>query len=148
MTTESYIRDPRFEPHGAAICDGVTSTWHSPKQLKELFEAWSAQPEPVCLIAHHAHFDGLITSHHFSFCPTQWVCTLSMGRVVFDSGLKLGVGSLAERFGLEPKTVPYDQMKGKHWDQMSSGLQTQVAAGGCHDAMLTHQSAHYMINGG
>ena len=148
MTTEEYIRDPRFEPHGAALCDGKTSEWYDPEQLKELFEAWGSQAESICLIAHHAQFDGLITSHHFSFCPMQWVCTLSMGRVVFDSGLKLGLGSLAERFGLQPKTVPYDQMKGKHWNEMSPALQASVSAGGCHDAMLTHQIAGYMIAGG
>ena len=147
LTTEEYIRDPRFEAHGAAICDGETSTWLTTRELKEQFEIWSTQHTQVCLIAHHAHFDGLITSHHFSYCPAQWVCTLSMGRVVFDSGLKLGLGDLAERFGLSPKTVPYQEMKGKRWGQMSSTLQKSIAGSACHDASLTHTIAGYMLAG-
>lgn len=151
LTTEEYVRDPRFEAHGAAVhAQGIggqmLTAWFSPRELKETLEAWSAPGhEPVAMICHHAHFDGLILSHHFDYRPDFWIDTLSMGRVLFDQSTSLSLESLASHFGLQPKSVPYQEMKGRHWDAMDSALQQRVAAGGCHDAVLTRQLADYMM---
>lgn len=151
LTTEAYVRDPRFEAHGAAIhAQGIggqmLSAWFSPRELKETLEAWSAPGhEPVAMICHHAHFDGLILSHHFDYRPDFWLDTLSMGRVCFGMDKRLGLEALASRFSLQPKSVPYNEMRGKRWHEMTPELQQRVAAGGCHDTVLTRQIADYMM---
>lgn len=152
LTTEEYVRDPRFEVHGAAVVGEGRREWLNPKQLKETFEAWSQHSrsggEPIAVIAQHAHFDGLIANIHFDFRPDVWLCTLSMGRVLFGSGLKLGLEYLAEYFGLAPKSVPYDLFKGKHWGELTAWEQSAVAEGSIHDAELARDIAIFMIRGG
>lgn len=146
MTTESYVRDPRFEVHGAAVRDAFGTRWESPEGVKELCEAWSERDD-ICLLAHHAHFDGLILSHVFDYRPNAWLDTLSMGRVIFEPSARLGLEFLAEKFGLKPKSVPYDLFKGKHWHELDTWAQSAVAAGACHDADLTAEIAGYMLGG-
>jgi DNA polymerase len=151
MTMEAYIRDERFDAHGAAIYNGKTAVWLSPRELKEQCEVWRACQRsglPLALLAHHAHFDGLILSHHFDFCPDIWLDTLSMARVVFDSGVKNGLDDLATRLGLAPKSVPYELFKGKHWHELDPTVQNMVASGCEHDCVLTWDAFHIMMRGG
>jgi DNA polymerase len=149
MTTEEYIRDPRFEAHGAGIRwpDG-RKEWLSSTCLKEQCESWSSEQSQIALLCHHAHFDGLISSHHFGYCPTLWLDTLSMGRVCFDGTISLALDSLATRFGFPSKSVPYQEFKGKHWHEMSPDLQRRLADGCLHDCELTWQCAAAMLSGG
>lgn len=151
LTTEEYIRSNYFEAHGAAVLEQSDCTWESPKGLQERCEVWKSRQalgEQLIFLAHHAHFDGLILSHHFDFYPDFWMCTLSMGRVVFDSGVKLSLEDLASRLGLAPKSVPYDKFKGLHWHQLSNEVQQEVATGACHDARLTFAAMQRMMTGG
>ena len=149
-TTEEYIRDPRFEPLGAAVLMDGACAWHSPRELKELLEVLeeSRRAQPIAALAHHAHFDGLILSHHFSFKPDIWLDTLSMARVCFDSGVRNGLDDIAARLGLAPKSVPYDLFKGKHWHELEPQVQQAVAQGACHDCRLTHDIFNIMMRGG
>ena len=45
MTTEAYIRDPRFEPHGAAIkwCQDDSAQWYDEREFRYILkeEDWS-----------------------------------------------------------------------------------------------------------
>jgi hypothetical protein len=151
MTTEEYVRGERFEAHGAAVVGPGIRKWMVPEELKEQLETWSLHSkgggEPIALCAHHAQFDGLILDHHFDYRPDAWLCTLSMGRMVFGSGLRLGLDHLAEYFGLSPKTVPYSIFEGKHWHELSPAEQTAVAEGAIHDCELTLQACFHMLNG-
>lgn len=151
LTTEEYTRSDCFEMHGWAVVGDGMRVWMTPEQMMEQCEAWQMQSanggEPIALVAHHANFDGLVLNHHLGYRPDVWLCTLSMGRVIFGSGLRLGLGSLAEHFGLAPKSVPYDLFKGKHWHELPQDVQNLIAEGCIHDAELTLQIAKYMIAG-
>ena len=148
LTTEEYIRSDRFAVHGWAVRnhDGRMS-WESPRSFQELCETWTAMGD-IAMLCHHAHFDGLIMSHCHNYRPAFWLDTLSMGRVVFDSGISLGLESLATRFGLAPKNVPYHLFKGKHWHEIPPADQQLIAEGAMHDCELTYQIANYMLAGG
>lgn len=147
LTTEEYVRDPRFEAFGAAITDGTYSEWLLPHQLASLLSYWKRTGAQIGLICHHAHFDGLILSHHFGYAPDLWIDTLSMARFLFDASVRKGLESLAARFGLQPKSVPYEEMKGLRWAQMHLSLQQRIADGCAHDCFLTHSLAGHMLNG-
>lgn len=151
MTTEEYVRDERFEAHGAGIVGPGVRRWMNSDELKEQFEVWSDHSkrggESIGIVAHHAQFDGLIAYHHFGFRPDAWLCTLSMGRVVFGSGLKLGLEHLASYFNLTPKNVPYHLFKNKHWYELNQWEQSAVAEGCLHDAELTLTICSQMLSG-
>jgi len=145
MTTEEYIRSPRFDPHGAGVRDpdGLLM-WLRPNMIPSYL---NGLPRPIAMLCHHAHFDGLILHHWFDWRPDAWLDTLSMGRVVFDGTVKLGLASLAEKLGLAAKSVPYDLFKGFHWHELSTDIQQQVANGAMHDCELTWQCCQAMLSG-
>jgi len=147
LTTEEYVRDPRFECHGWAVRhDDGRMSWESPDGFKECCEVW--QTEDVAMLCHHAHFDGLIMSYHFDFRPKLWLDTLSMGRVCFGADKRLGLDALAGHFGLASKSVPYHLFQGKHWHEIPAADQHLIAEGAIHDAELTWQCAQYMLASG
>ena len=154
MTTESYIRDPRFRAHGCAIRlpkeatlkplagrtlhfddPFPTCVWVEHDYLRDIFS--SIPWYDVAVLCHHAHFDGLILSHHFGIRPRMWLDTMCMGRLLLGNHVSVGLESLATHFALQPKTVPYDRMKGRHWSEMDEVLRRDVAAGAIHDVGLT-----------
>ena len=141
MTTESYVRDPRFETLGVAIKFDVNQPpmWFPNEEfsISEAFTLWDFSEAAV--ICHHAHFDGLILSHHYGIKPKFWFDTLSMGRLKLGNHLSVSLESLAKHFGLQPKTVPYNLFKNRHWNELTPAVQQQVAAGACHDVELTWQ---------
>lgn len=129
MTTESYIRDKRFEAHGAAIkWDTSTSAqWYDERELRYILkeEDWS----DVFLIAHHMQFDGLILSYHYNVHPAMLGCTMSMARLMLGNHIGVSLDSVRSQFGIPNKITPYNLFEGKHWSDMDQWTREQVAAG-------------------
>jgi DNA polymerase len=99
MTTEAYVRDPRFHAQMVGVKPGANRThaWRPGEQdLKGICEVHA-------VIAHHAQFDGLILSHHFDARPRFWFDTLSMARLVHPHLRSHSLGKLAEHYGLPAK---------------------------------------------
>src|SRR5208282_1440140 len=144
MTTEAYIRDPRFEAHGCGIRDvDGELLWLDASELKPHLAFGISDCAVLC---HHAAFDGLILSHHYGIKPARWLDTLSMAAYLFP-GQPRSLEALAKRFGLAPKSVPYDAIKGRHWADMSQETQKQLAAGCLHDCELTFTIFTKMMKG-
>lgn len=131
LSTENYIRDPRFEAHGAAIkwSASTTAQWYDARQLKHILETedWS----DVLLIAHHAQFDGLILTHHYGVHPKMWGCTLSMARLLLGNHLSVSLDAVRKHYGISPKTTPYNLFKGRHWSELDLATQRLLAEGCC-----------------
>lgn len=135
MTTEAYVRSPQFKAHGVSIkFEHTPPQWHC-GDLPDLFSyvPW----HEVAVLCHHAHFDGLILAHHYGIRPRMWLDTMAMGRAVFGSHVNVALESLASHFNLRPKSVPYDRMDGKQWEEMDAQTRNDVATGACHDVDLT-----------
>lgn len=145
MTTEAYVRDPRFEAHGCAVKfePSTPAHWYHHDQLVGqipqdrggLFGAidWA---NTACVV-HHAHFDGLILAHHYGIRPRMWFDTLSMARLLLGNHLPKSLDSLAKHFGLGAKNIPYHWFEGRHWDEIPTDVQQMVAEGCCNDVELT-----------
>jgi hypothetical protein len=131
MSTEAYIRDKRFEPHGAAIkwSPDTAARWYDERQLRYIFktEDWS----DTFLIAWHAQFDGLILTHHYDVHPKMWGCPMSMARMIYGNAQSVSLDNIRKRVGMPPKSTPYNLFKGKHWNEMDQFTQEQVAFGAC-----------------
>jgi DNA polymerase len=145
MTTEAYVRDPRFEAH---VCG-----FYMPNTIERFIDKanlpyflstfdWS----DTAILCHHAAFDGLILSHHYGIKPARWLDTYSMAAYLFPNAPK-SLEALAQRFGLSAKTVPYDKVKGKHWAEMDAETQRELAEGCLHDCELTYTIFQKMMRG-
>lgn len=102
LTTEAYVRDPRFE---TILCgfliNGKDGFWvpgpDVPRALRDL------RLDKRAVLAHHAHFDGLILSHHYGVRPKLWFDTLGMARALYGQHGRLSLAQLALRWGIGRK---------------------------------------------
>lgn len=133
LTTEEYIRDPRFKVHCVGTKDEEWGTMIASHQVQDLNE-WIDGHAVLC---HHAHFDGLILSHHYSIRPKFWFDTLSMARLVLPHLKSHSLESLAEHFNLGVKTVPYNLFKGNRG--LDYETQRLLEEGCKHDVELTYE---------
>ena len=136
LTTEHYVRKTCFECHGWAVkFDNKPAVWWQHSDAVYNFKKidW----HEVFIVAHHAQFDLFILNYHYGIKPKFIFDTLSMGRLLLGNHLSVSLESLARHFNLQPKTVPYNLFKNKHWHELTPAVQQQVAAGACHDVELT-----------
>ena len=124
MTTEAYIRDPRFE----VICVAVKhndeetvvhmadpSDWRG--SIKAALDQYHLENEYV--IAHNAVFDMAILNWHFGIRPKGIIDTLSMSRPVTMLTVGQSLRALAEYFGIGHKGTAVYDMLGRHRADMS-----------------------------
>jgi DNA polymerase len=144
MTTEAYVRDPRFEVHGCSmrwpfdfvVKEGAPYTfWTEGRHVHMPFDVipW----DEVALLCHHGQFEASILNWHFGIRPKLIIDTMAMGRFFHGTHISVSLDSLSRLYGLPAKSVPYDRMRGLHWEQMDAGLRSSVAAGCSHDVGLT-----------
>ena len=103
MTTEQYIRDPRFKAFGCCIktYDVPGTVWVSHKDLVDTFNTidWST----TAVLAHNAQFDVAILSYVYGHQPCFIFDSLSMARALRGVEAGNSLAKLANEFGLPPK---------------------------------------------
>jgi hypothetical protein len=133
MTTEAYIRDPRFEVLVAGI--------RFPDGHKQCVTPDDIRWMDCVVLCHHAHFDGLILSHHYGIRPWAWLDTLSMARLMLGNHIPGGLGALAKHFNFEDKAEPYDLFRGKRFCDLVDTPSYSALSHGC----LQHCELTYQI---
>lgn len=115
LTTEQYIRDPRFEVIGVAVrVDGGETQWFSgPKaQTKKFLDSFPW--DNAVAVAHNAMFDMAILTWVFGIKPKRIVDTLAMARALHGAeGISLSLKALAEKYGLGVKGTEVENSLGK-----------------------------------
>lgn len=92
ITTESYIRDPKFKVHGVGIkIDGGPSKWVTARLVKPVLDKLELHKHMV--IGHNLPFDGSILGWHYGIYPKLYVDTLALSRAL--------VGPHSTRHGLK-----------------------------------------------
>lgn len=147
-TTEEYVRDPRFEVIGVGVKVGTqAAVWLSPDD----FAAWVANVpwHQVRVLAQHAHFEGLVLSHHFEIVPGFWLDTLSMSRALHGPGGPNGEGNalgvLARYYGVGEKGDELAAAKGKRRRDFTPAEWLALGGYCCNDAELTFKVAAQMV---
>lgn len=111
MTTEAYVRDPRFE---VILCGFKVGRepgyWVDGPDVGDELDRLHIEERAV--IHHHAHFDGLILSHHYRKRPKMFIDTLPMARAVDGAKSGLSLAKLCERNGLEAKGTEVENVRG------------------------------------
>ena len=145
MTTEAYVRDPRFE---AILCglkfNAAKTFWLLPDRLAPFLQD-EIDWVNTALITQHAHFDGLILNHHYNVRPALHIDTLSMARVIDGPKAKNGLAFLAPRHGFGMKGQFVGQAKGKHLADFSRDELLHYVAYCCNDVDLTYQLAQLFL---
>jgi len=104
MTTEEYVRDPRFEIVGVGIkVNNGDTEWASGthEELKRYFDGFDWANSMV--LAHNTMFDGAILSWLFDIRPRVWADTLCIARAVHGVEVGGSLKALAERYDLGVK---------------------------------------------
>ena len=104
MTTEEYVRDPRFEIVGVGIkVNNGDTEWASGthEELKRYFDGFDWANSMV--LAHNTMFDGAILSWLFGIRPRVWADTLCIARAVHGVEVGGSLKALAERYNLGVK---------------------------------------------
>ena len=147
LTTEEYVRDPRFEVImlGVRWPDGrtevVDGTHLDIKHWCERVE-WGR----YAVLWHNTLFDAAILSWRFGVNPAAWLDTLSMGRAMFGARNN-SLASLAKRYNLDDKGTFVKNVMGMRRVDFSPSEFQQYAEYCLLDVELCFQLWELMSNG-
>lgn len=139
MTTEQYIRDPRFEVIGVSIKVGNSPAQWCSGTHEEIAE-WLSQFdwENSAFLAHNCAFDGAILAWKFGITPRFYLDTLSMSRPKHKMMVGGSLSKLVKYYKLGEKGMEVIQAKGK---RRADFTPQELAAYGrycTNDTELTH----------
>lgn len=138
MTTEEYIRDPRFKIHCVAVVTQDTKIVFTDNFAENL-----APYMDDFVVCQHSQFDGLILSHHLGLYPAYWGDTLSMARALLQNLKSHSLESLTKHFNLPQKTIDYNAFRGKR--DLDDSTMQMLTSGCLHDADLTYTIASILM---
>lgn len=115
LTTEQYIRDPRFEIIGVAVKkDAEPTVWYSFDSVDQYKETLAPLADEV-VISHNALFDMSIMSWILDIRPNKLIAdTLSMARPHHGSNVGGSLKALAEHYQIGVKGTEVINALGKH----------------------------------
>ena len=148
LTTEEYVRDPRFEVIGVAVKvnDGVTE-WFSGDFQQTAIWLRQFDWENQFVLAHNAMFDAAILTWHFGIKPKAWLDTLCMARATLGVNTSMSLAKLTEHFGLGAKGTEVDDAKGFRRLDFSPEHLAQYAEYCRNDVDLTYKLYHELNTG-
>ena len=148
LTTEEYVRDPRFEVIGVAVKvnDGVTE-WFSGDFQQTAIWLRQFDWENQFVLAHNAMFDSAILTWHFGIKPKAWLDTLCMARATLGVNTSMSLAKLTEHFGLGAKGTEVDDAKGFRRLDFSPEHLAQYAEYCRNDVDLTYKLYHELNTG-
>lgn len=147
LTTEQYIRDPRFE----VIMVGIRMPDENKFILTGTHEEIKWQLDRIdwsqyAVVAHNAMFDAAILSWVFGIVPKAWLDTLGMSRAMFG-GKGNSLAALAKRYNMEEKGTEVHNMMGRTRNSLTPYEFQQYAKYCLHDTDLCYDLFHLMANG-
>lgn len=113
VTTEEYIRDPRFEVIGLAIKknDKATKFIDNAETIKRLLA--HIDFSDAAILCHNTMFDGAILNWHYGVKPKAWFDTMCMARGLHGVETSASLKAVAERYGVGVKGTEVLNAKGK-----------------------------------
>ena len=140
MTTEEYIRDPRFEVIGVSVKrNDEPPMWFSGNMMQTGYFLRGFQLENHAVVAHNAPFDMAILNWHFQIKPKRIIDTLSMARALHGTEVGGSLAKLVAHYGLGEKGTEVVRALGKRREDFSP---EDLAAYGrycCLDSDLTYK---------
>lgn len=147
MTTEEYVRDPRFKSWG--LCWKTYGQEGSPVWVRgKDVQAWSDSVDwsRTAVLAHNAQFDVTILSWRYGAKPCFIFDTLSMARALRGTEVGNSLAKLAEDFGLPPKGKAVHSTDGM-LDSIPFEVEQELADYCKHDTVLCEEIFKRLIVG-
>jgi DNA polymerase len=115
MTTEEYIRDPRFEVIGVGVkIDDGEPEWFSGTKAEVKAYLDKIDWANSALLCHNMLFDGAILAFTFGIVPAKYFDTLCMARAIHGVDAGGSLKALAERYRLGEKGTEVINALGKY----------------------------------
>lgn len=112
MTTEAYVRDPRFEVIGVGVkFNNHPTDTYSGGNIGRFLKSLDYSDKAI--LCHNTAFDGLILTHHFGIQPKFWMDTLSMARPKHAQTIGVSLKALASHYKLGQKGTEVINALGK-----------------------------------
>ncbi len=137
MTTEEYVRDPRFEAILLSFKVNDNPAFFVPR---DLIPQWLGRMElhKKAVAMHHAHFDALILNHHYNVRPKLIIDTLGMARALHGVNGRLSLEKLSERYGLKAKGKEVLNARNKRYKDFSVPELKKYGEYSCDDSDICH----------
>jgi len=149
MTTEEYIRDPRFEVIGIGVkVNNEPTEWASGtyEQLKRYLDTFNWQDSMV--LAHNTMFDGAILAWHFDIHPRLFTDTLCIARALHGVEVGGSLKALAERYRIGAKGTEVVNALGKRRLDFSAEDLDRYGDYCVNDVELTYKLFHIFLKKG
>lgn len=102
LTTEAYIRDPRFEVIGVCVkINDHPIDWYSGSDPGAFLNSMSYKDKAI--LCHNTAFDGAILAWKYGIKPKLWLDTMSMARPHHAKTCGVSLAALASEYGLPEK---------------------------------------------
>jgi DNA polymerase len=147
MTTEEYVRDPRFKAWG--LCWKVVGTDEIPVWVRgDRIGRWKSSIDwsRTAVLAHNAQFDVTILSWVYGIQPAFIFDTLSMARALRGVEVGNSLATLAEAFELPPKGKAVHSTDGM-LESIPFAVEQELADYCKHDTYLCEQIFLRLIEG-
>jgi len=147
MTTEEYVRDPRFKAWG--LCWKVVGTDEIPVWVRgDRIGRWKSSIDwsRTAVLAHNAQFDVTILSWVYGIQPAFIFDTLSMARALRGVEVGNSLATLAEAFELPPKGKAVHSTDGM-LESIPFHIEQELADYCKHDTYLCEQIFLRLIEG-
>jgi hypothetical protein len=146
ITTEEYIRHPRFKVHGCGVHEYGSDEpihWAPGAELHRFFKSidWSR----TAIVAHNAQFDASILTWVYGHKPAFIFDTLSMARAVRGVEAGNSAAKLAQVYGLPDKGKAIYSTDGL--DELPPEVERELADYCKHDVWLCEQFLDRLLPG-
>lgn len=149
LTTEEYVRDPRFEIIGCGVAVGEEeAVWHTGGHRKVIEELKQYDWENSFVLAHNTMFDGAVLSWLCGIKPRGYFDTLCMARAIHGVDAGGSLKALAERYGVGVKGTEVDDAKGKRLKDFTLEQLAQYGGYCINDVNLTRLIFNIMLKRG
>ncbi len=138
MTTEEYIRDPRFKAFGACIHEygsDKPTQWYRGDELPRILACYD--PATTAVLAHNAQFDVSILEWVYDWHPSFIFDSLSMARALRGVEVGNSLMKLAIDFRLPPKGNAVYNTNG--YENLTPEMEKELADYCAHDVWLCEQ---------
>lgn len=138
MTTEAYIRDPRFEVIGVGIkVNNYQTDWYSGENVGRFLKSLDYRDKAI--LCHNTAFDGAILAWHYGIKPKLWLDTLSMARPLHNMTVGGSLKALATYYGLGQKGEEVLNAIGKRREDFTPQELARYGEYCINDVELTYQ---------
>jgi DNA polymerase len=140
LTTEAYIRDPRFEVIGVAVkVNDEPAQWMSGSHEETQAFLDGLDIPNSYVLAHNAAFDGAILSWRFGLKPKYYLDTLGMARPITGETVGGSLAALAKKFNLGEKGTEVVNALGRRRSDFASDDLSRYGDYCLNDVALTYK---------